>query len=163
MWTCSQTCPMLSKLYLRRTQRRPDSRHCVLLVMLLTSFPSQWKNLPLNSWRRMQSHVSKQAVQMYLKAKCRVTNACWIRKGGEIWLSTKEQRMQCRQEEPGSLLEHKGSWMAAWGYLRSFYSWLQNGELALQDKLGAHIIYKQLIHSSNVSVGSLVERKGWVV
>lgn len=36
-----QTCPRLSKLYFRRFQRYPASRHCVLLVMLLTSSPSQ--------------------------------------------------------------------------------------------------------------------------
>lgn len=54
----SQTCPRLSKLYFRRAQRYPACRHWVLLVMLLTSSPSQWKNFPLNSCihRQMCAH-----------------------------------------------------------------------------------------------------------
>lgn len=42
LYVCErQTCPRLSKLYFRRLHRYPASRHCVLLVMLLTSSPSQ--------------------------------------------------------------------------------------------------------------------------
>lgn len=61
-----RTCPRLSKLYFRLAQRYPASRHCVLLVMLLTWSPSQWKNFPLNSCAHRHVTYSNTATRGWL-------------------------------------------------------------------------------------------------
>ena len=99
---------------------------------------------------------------MGLKAKCRVAMHVMIRKmSGDTIINKgiREGKTKARKNQV-ALFQQKGEGTACLGTSEVLLSAITKWENWLCEiSSGAGIIYKQLIHSSNVSAGSWAERK----